>query len=100
MTEVMDLLRQELKTSSLGKISARVGVSKASLSMLLNGKYPNPDKMLEKVRAALAQKTCPYLNETISKEVCKSYCEMRIPINNPARMQHWKACQQCHLKGV
>lgn len=47
--EELKLLRKVLKTSSQGKTAKELGVSKSTISLIMRGKYPNPQRIYNKI---------------------------------------------------
>lgn len=47
--DAIKLLQEQLDSKSLTQISQELGISKTSVSLLSNDKYPNPKKMHEKI---------------------------------------------------
>ncbi|MDD3467875.1 MAG: hypothetical protein PHE67_12065 [Campylobacterales bacterium] len=65
---------------SLEKVGNEIGVSKTTISLILNGKYENPKRPYEKLRTKLgyleeARVKCPALKFEIHAKVCKRYAE-------------------------
>ena len=61
------------------EVARRVGVSAASINRILKGTYPNPQKILEKIKDTFSsienrEIKCPTLG-IIHKEVCSRYKE-------------------------
>jgi predicted transcriptional regulator len=48
--EELKLLREVLKTSSLGKVAKELGVSRATVSLVKRQLYPNPQRIYHKIR--------------------------------------------------
>ena len=49
MAEALELLREKIKEKSIGKVAKDMNVSKSTVSLLRRQKYPNPQKMYQKV---------------------------------------------------
>lgn len=47
--DAITLLRKACDETSQGKVSIELGISKTSVNLLLKGKYPNPEKMYQKI---------------------------------------------------
>lgn len=47
--DAIKLLQEQLDSKSLTQVSQELGISKTSVSLLSNNKYPNPQKMHEKI---------------------------------------------------
>lgn len=93
----LELLRDAAARETIAGVAERVGLSRATISLVLAGKYPA--KTLEgverKVRAALDQWLCPYLNVTLSAQDCRAYHDRPAPRSSAREIKHWRACQRC-----
>lgn len=50
MPEAIELLREQIKQKSMGKVAKELGVSKATVSLIAREQYANPTKVLRKVK--------------------------------------------------
>ncbi len=50
MAEAIELLKREIKQKSMGKVANELGISKSTVSLVSRGAYPNPHKVLAKVK--------------------------------------------------
>ena len=48
--EAYELLKQEIKNKSIGKVAKELGTSKATISLVARKKYPNPQKIYQKIK--------------------------------------------------
>lgn len=51
----LELLRKEVKETSMGKVAKRLKISKATVSLLYRNKYPNTYKMYSKIKQEYKQ---------------------------------------------
>lgn len=94
--EWMPLLRAEADKTSIGQVAKRVGYSRATISLVLAGKYPGDlGKVGQAVKSKLGQLLCPWLGEQISTQACTDYACGPMPNHHPYKMKHWQHCQQC-----
>lgn len=77
---------------SMSKVGTKIGYSKATISLILQDKYPaDREKLDSKVREVYGfllerEVLCPALRDTIHFEVCKRYVDAvkaNKPINGP-----------------
>ncbi|MDN5054406.1 hypothetical protein ACN2C0_10775 [Aliarcobacter butzleri] len=47
---IYELLKQEIKDKSIGKVALELGLSKATVSLVARRKYPNPQKIYKKIK--------------------------------------------------
>jgi len=93
------LVYQRIKElGSIQKVADELGYARPSLSLALRDKYVGDTKKLEStVIRVLGYVMCPYLNEKITPQQCGEYRNIEAPTHNPARMRHWRHCQQCKV---
>ena len=48
--EAYELLKQEIKNKSIGKVAIELKLSKATVSLVDRKKYPNPQKIYQKIK--------------------------------------------------
>jgi len=71
-------------------------ISRTSLYGFAVGKYKaDPTHIAIKVLSALDGWTCPYTQEHITPQDCRTIALAPAPTHNPARMTHWRACLHC-----
>lgn len=99
----VDELRAECHRHGLKDVALRVGYSKATLSQVLNGKYPSDiSKVQERIESVLMGRTvdCPVLGD-ITVNVCRSHQSRKFSVTNPLRVQMYRACRnQCPHSGL
>ena len=47
---IYELLKQEIKNKSIGKVALELKLSKATVSLVARKKYPNPQKIYQKIK--------------------------------------------------
>ncbi|WP_320034825.1 hypothetical protein [Halarcobacter sp.] len=72
MDKALEILRQQINEKSIGKVAKELGVSKATISLVKRGKYPNPYKIYAKVRETYGE----LQTEIIGVENTKSIDEL------------------------
>ena len=95
MNDTLNLLRREVARTSQRRVAARIGVSAASINLVLSGTYPNPERMLARIAAVLSTVRCPFLLTDLPLPECQQTALGRAPTHNPLRMAHWRSCQHC-----
>ena len=48
--EAYELLKQEIKNKSIGKVALELKLSKATVSLVARKKYPKPQKIYQKIK--------------------------------------------------
>ena len=51
----LEILKEQIKNKSIGKVARELGVSKATISLVARKKYPNPQKMYAKIKETYKQ---------------------------------------------
>jgi DNA-binding transcriptional regulator YdaS (Cro superfamily) len=92
----MALLRLKCRETSVTRVAERLGYSRTSVSLAVNGRYPgNVETLLRKVAAVYGNVECPYLGREIPPDECVENALRPCPTHNPMQMRHWRACQDC-----
>lgn len=102
--DALEALRQLCATTTQAEVARRLGVSDASISGALKGRYiGNVERLAERVRGELlnAKVTCPELGD-ITTRICQDEREKPFHTASPMRVRIWRACQACpnNPKGV
>ncbi|ODS10956.1 hypothetical protein [Vibrio scophthalmi] len=91
----LDELRQQVDSASLGIVAKEMGLSKATISLVINGKY-NGDmvRMQAIVESVYMGHTvnCPVLGE-IPKHKCAAHQSAKHVGSTPNAIRLWKACR-------
>lgn len=91
----LQALRQRVAATDQVRTAAHIGISEATLSQVLAGKYAAATTRIERrVRGVLLGATCrcPVMGD-VSTRVCQDVQERRQPIANPQHAQAWRACR-------
>ena len=46
----LEILKEEIKEKSIGKVAKELGLSKATISLVARKQYPNPQKIYAKIK--------------------------------------------------
>lgn len=85
-------------------VSAEVGISTESISMLLNDKYPASTKRMEKriinTYGNQGRITCPVLGQIDVSRCATNHQRALVGLtpSNPRTLQLWHACRRCELR--
>lgn len=97
-------LKNEIAASNMTIVSAKIGVSRPTLSLFVHGKglYGNgkaaPKNMEIRYRQAYEKLVCPHTNTEVGIEHCRATALCDAPNHNPLKMVQWQSCQQCPYK--
>jgi len=97
-------LWREVKASTQAVVAARMGVSRSTLTVLLNGSgaygagQARTDGMERRYRQAFEQIECPHDGKTVGADHCREKALRQAPTHNPLQLNHWKTCQGCKFK--
>jgi hypothetical protein len=93
----LELLRAEVERHGRRIVEADLGISKTTMSQVLNEKYPgNLGNIEAKVlgKYSTDKVCCPVLGE-ITEKRCAAERVTEFRVSNPQRIKLWKACQSC-----
>jgi len=97
-------LQREVKASTAAKVAERMGISRPTLSILLNGlgEYGKGTASTARIemryRQAFERIACVYDGQQVDIEHCREKALGKAPNHNPMKMHHWQACQGCKFK--
>ena len=91
-----ELLANKVKELGRRQVELDTGMSKTTLSQVLNEKYPSISNIEKKVLAAYANLTvtCPVLG-SIAVKRCLNEQIRPFSASNPQRVRLFRACQNC-----
>ncbi len=93
----MDLLINAVNASSKAKVAETIGVSRTTVSLIVNNKYPaSTEHVAQMVLSVYGHITCPHFGAKIPHHECQDYQNRQSPTGSPREMRHWRACQECH----
>ncbi|CAG1010369.1 hypothetical protein MYXO_04006 [Myxococcaceae bacterium] len=106
-----ELLEQQAKTKTCKAIADELGLSRATVSLVLRGKYPaSPAPVYAKAEAVYGSVPCPFLCRPIPFAECDAYCNGGMPAPpdvgatpeeaeaSRAALRHWRACKSCDAR--
>lgn len=97
----LEHLKKAVESSSKAQVALELGVSRTTISLVMNGKYPaSTDKIESLVMDLYSRVDCPHLGESIAITQCKRHSSENPPTSSPRAMRLWRACQSCPLKGT
>jgi len=65
MPEAIELLREQIKQKSMGKVAKELGISKATVSLVSREAYPNPHKVFRKVKEVYGGVSCEIIGVSV-----------------------------------
>ena len=95
--DAMKLLIEKVAETSQAKVAKAIGVSGATISLILSGNYPAaPDEILKRVVEVFGgiSVDCPVLGEIPSSQ-CAEERKKPFAATSHQRVALWKACQAC-----
>lgn len=96
----LKLLTEAVEKSSKQAVADELGVSRTTISLVMNDKYPaSTDKIEALVMALYSRVDCPHLSEQITITQCKRHHSENAPTSSPRAMRLWRACQSCPNNG-
>lgn len=102
----IEVLRAEAAKPKRTKadIGRELGVSRATISTIVAGKYPaKMSKMHQKLAAKVmakfaAEVWCDAQHKGLPAATCRELSTATMPMSNPAALRQWSACQRCPQK--
>lgn len=98
----LTLMRAAAEGTSRQVLADRLGYSRTTVSLVLSGTYPGSTEKIAARAIEVLDRTvpvdCPYLGAQITAAQCQEFAGQRAPTHHPAKLMHWRACQQCQLK--
>lgn len=73
----LELLKNEIKNKSNGKVALELGISKATVSLVRRKKYPNPEHIYQKIKDKYANR-----QEILGVQTSKSAMDILQEIEN------------------
>ena len=87
-------LREAVEATSGNKVAAKLGISPATVSQVLNGKYQADTARIEAlVIYHLGRWECPLIGSSIDAASCRQQRNRRVPTSNPEDIRAWAFCQ-------
>jgi len=92
----LTMLKQAVERSSKAAVAMELGVSRTTISLVVDGKYPaKTDKIEVLVLNTYGRVICPFSGDEITLAVCKKHHTSAVPTSSPRAMKHWRTCQGC-----
>lgn len=91
------ILEDAVAGSSVTAAAARLGVSRTSVSLLLNGKYPgNTERMAARVMEVYGpMRDCPVYGGKVNDAICTERKAQPMPTSSPWALRRWRECRAC-----
>jgi hypothetical protein len=91
-----ELLHQKVQELGRRNVEAELGISRTTLSLVLNNKYKETKHIEALVMEAYGtlKVVCPVMGE-ISKKRCTRESKMPNTLSNPIRARIYRACRTC-----
>jgi len=101
----LEILRQRADVVGMAEVAREMGVSSATISLLLSGKYPanteNMERRVMKMYGANGKVVCPVLGEIAPAKCAELWNRARklgVKGGNPRVIKQHKACLNCDLR--
>lgn len=96
---ILERLKQTVADSNIAAVAEKIGVSRTTLSLVVNGKYPaGLDKVLERFDRTYLDVNCPFAGRELTRRECKDRSTAPKPMGGQAKTAWWEACQVCEHK--
>lgn len=103
----LELLRSRVEEHGQGAAARELGISKAAVSQILNGKYKASTEHIEsrvmKLYGGRGVLVCPHQGREISPADCAAIYERAAAVGlratgNPETLRQHHACRHCHIR--
>lgn len=95
----LERLKRMTEQSSIAAVAEKIGVSRTTLSLVVNGKYPaGLDKVLERFDRTYLDVNCPFAGRELTRADCNARSTAPRPFGGAAKTAWWEACQVCEHK--
>lgn len=103
----MNLLRRQVEAKGQAAVARELGVSKAAISQILNGKYQASTEHIEgrimKLYGAAEGLVCPHQGREISPAECADIYARALnagprATGNPSTLRQHHACRHCQIR--
>jgi len=97
----LNMLKQAVERSNKTAVALELGVSRTTISLVVDGKYPaKTDKIEALVLSTYGRVMCPFTCSEISLAECKKHHTSAVPTSSPRAMKHWRTCQGCQFNSA
>lgn len=95
----LERIKQAVADANITSVAEKIGVSRTTLSLVINGKYPaGLDNVLDKFDRAYSNVNCPFAGIELTREQCNQRSTAPRPFGGAAKTAWWDACQTCNHK--
>lgn len=91
-------LAEECERSSQAATARRIGISPATVNLVLANRYQAAlDGIERRVRNELLSATvsCPFYGQALARKICDENRKRSAPTYSPQAFQLWRTCQMC-----
>lgn len=92
-------MREEAARTTKEAVAQRLGLSRTTVSLVLNGKYPAQcGKVFAAALAVLDRRHCPYLGAEVEAAYCLATNSGPTPTWDPSALARRRMCRNCEHK--
>jgi hypothetical protein len=102
----IETLRKEVGTKGLGQVAWELGISRATVSLVLNGRYrANPERVMKRVISIYGDPqgvNCPVKGMITPYKCAENHGRAKaigMKAGNPETLRLFKACLKCKIRG-
>jgi len=103
----IEILQEQIKKKGLSQVAQELRLSKPTLSLVSNGKYPAATKKIEerirKIYGTDEKIACPILGEIIQAKCIEIRMRAKLigmKAGNPETLRLYKTCETCNSREV
>ncbi len=93
--EARHLLHEAITAHGVAATARRLGVARASLSLLYHDKYPGGTARMEERILRVLASPCPVYGGPWGQDICAGRRAAPMPTSNPYALRQWRECRNC-----
>ncbi len=93
--EARHLLHEAIAAHGVAATARRLGVARASLSLLYHDKYPGSTARMEERILRVLASPCPVYGGPWGQDICAGRRATPMPTSNPYALRQWRECRNC-----
>lgn len=93
--EARHLLHEAITAHGVAATARRLGVARASLSLVYHDKYPGSTARMEERILRVLASPCPVYGGPWGQDICAKRRTAPMPTSNPYALRRWRECRDC-----
>lgn len=101
----IEILKREVKARGATRVASELGVSKSTVSLVCNGKYPGGtgriEERIKRIFGNNGHVACPVLGEITPARCAETHAKARsigMKASSPVTLRLYRACRDCSVR--